>query len=55
VVTLYGHLSVITVKNGGSVNVGEIIGYIGNTGRTRGQTGCHLHFEVRGARNPFAK
>ena len=55
VVTLYGHLSVITVKNGGSVNVGEIIGYIGNTGRTRGQTGCHLHFEVRGAKNPFTR
>ena len=55
VVTFYGHLSVIAAKNGDKVNVGEIIGYIGNTGYTRGLTGCHLHFEVRGARNPFTR
>ncbi|MDI6602718.1 MAG: LysM peptidoglycan-binding domain-containing protein [Patescibacteria group bacterium] len=55
VVTLYGHLSAITIKKGESVNIGEIIGYIGNTGRTKGLTGCHLHFEVRGAKNPFAR
>ena len=54
-VTLYGHLSVIAAKSGDGVNVGEIIGYIGNTGRTRGLSGCHLHFEVRGAKNPFAR
>ncbi len=53
VVTFYGHLSVIAVKTGEAVNVGDIIGYIGNTGYTIGPTGCHLHFEVRGARNPF--
>jgi murein DD-endopeptidase MepM/ murein hydrolase activator NlpD len=55
VVTLYAHLSQITVKKGQRVNTGEIIGYIGNTGYTKGVTGCHLHFEVRGAENPFAK
>lgn len=55
VVTLYAHLSAVKVKNNDSVNVGNIIGYIGNTGRTRGVSGCHLHFEVRGAQNPFAK
>ena len=54
-VTFYGHLSMIVVKSGDSVNVGEIIGYIGNTGRTIGLSGCHLHFEVRGGRNPFAR
>ena len=54
-VTFYGHLSMIAAKSGDSVNVGQIIGYIGNTGSTRGTTGCHLHFEVRGARNPFAR
>ncbi len=55
IVTFYGHLSFITAKNNSQVNVGEIIGYIGNTGYTLGRTGCHLHFEVRGTRNPFAK
>ncbi len=51
VVSYYGHLSVITVSPGQRVNAGDIIGYIGNTGYTVGRTGCHVHFEVRGARN----
>ncbi len=51
VVSYYGHLSAINVVPGQKVNRGEIIGYIGNTGYTIGMTGCHLHFEVRGARN----
>lgn len=51
VVSYYGHLSVITVAPGQRVNAGDIIGYIGNTGYTIGMTGCHLHFEVRGAGN----
>lgn len=55
VVTFYGHLSQIEVKKGNLVNVGQIIGRIGNTGFTIGMTGCHLHFEVRGAKNPFLK
>jgi hypothetical protein len=55
VVTLYGHLSSQAVSPGQSVGVGQIIGYIGNTGYTVGPTGCHLHFEVRGATNPFQK
>jgi len=56
VVTFYGHLSKIAVVPGQKVSQGEIIGYIGHTGYTipKGIHGCHLHFEVRGARNPFA-
>ncbi len=55
VVTFYGHLSGIAVKKNEAVGVGDVIGFIGNTGYTIGRTGCHLHFEVRGAKNPFVK
>ncbi len=48
--TLYAHLSGLAAMAGKSVVRGEIIGYVGNSGRS---TGPHLHFEVRGAKNPF--
>ena len=41
--TLYGHLSVIKVSAGQSVNTGDTIGYSGETGYA---TGPHLHFTV---------
>jgi murein DD-endopeptidase MepM/ murein hydrolase activator NlpD len=42
--TYYGHLSKITVKNGARVTRGQVIGQIGNSGRS---TGPHLHYGVR--------
>jgi LysM repeat protein len=51
VVTMYGHLQTIFVSPGEQVSQGQIIGTMGATGRA---TGCHLHFDVYGARNPFA-
>ena len=42
--TLYAHLSSISAYEGKNVTKGEIIGFLGRTGRS---TGFHLHYEVR--------
>jgi murein DD-endopeptidase MepM/ murein hydrolase activator NlpD len=41
--TRYGHLSAFGVKPGQSIRRGQVIGYVGATGRA---TGSHLHYEI---------
>lgn len=41
--TRYGHLSKFNVKPGAVVKRGEVIGFVGSTGRS---TGAHLHYEI---------
>ena len=47
--TLYAHMVRLGTKTGAQVERGEVIGYVGSTGRS---TGPHLHFEVFNAKNP---
>jgi len=43
ITTRYGHLSGFNVKHGQTVHRGDVIGYVGSTGRS---TGAHLHYEI---------
>ena len=43
IITAYGHLQKIFVKNGDKVKIGKRIGKMGSTGRSTGQ---HLHYEI---------
>lgn len=55
VATSYGHVDSkgVFVKSGDYVTVGDKIGLVGRTGTLA--TGCHVHFQVMGAKNPLAK
>lgn len=49
--TLYAHMSRVIVGDGQHVVQGQVIGYVGQTGKA---TGPHVHFEIRnGIKNPF--
>ncbi len=49
--TRYAHMSNVVATPGKQVAQGEVIGYVGSTGRS---TGPHLHYEVRGGKNNLA-
>ena len=51
ILTRYGHMSAFAVTVGMSVSRGDIIGYVGQSGRS---TGPHLHYEVWLHNNPVS-
>lgn len=58
VITFYGHLQTTFVNQGDYISQGQMIATMGGQPGTPGagnSTGCHLHFGVTGARNPFAR
>jgi murein DD-endopeptidase MepM/ murein hydrolase activator NlpD len=47
--TVYAHMSAIDVKSGQKIKRGDVIGEVGNTGRS---TAPHLHYEIRYKNKP---
>jgi murein DD-endopeptidase MepM/ murein hydrolase activator NlpD len=48
--TLYGHMVRVKARNGQSVKRGEVIGWVGSSGKS---TGPHLHYEVHKGSKPL--
>ncbi len=58
VVTYYGHLQTIFVNPGDVIDTGDRIALMGGQPGMAGagiSTGCHVHFETIGAKNPLSK
>jgi LysM repeat protein len=58
VTTMYGHLQSMAVNQGDTVSQGQVIAYMGGQPGMPGagrSTGCHVHLQVQGAKNPFAR
>ncbi|MEK7217486.1 MAG: M23 family metallopeptidase [Patescibacteria group bacterium] len=49
--TLFGHASKLLITAGQAVVKGQLIALMGSTGRS---TGCHLHWEIHGAKHPLS-
>ncbi len=49
--SVYGHLQSMNVEVGQLVKTGDLLGFVGQTGKV---TGPHLHFEVRVGKNDFS-
>ena len=43
ITTRYGHMQKFVVRKGDTLTRGDLVGYVGSTGRS---TGSHLHYEV---------
>ena len=48
--TVYAHLQNYLVKQGEHIEQGQVIGQVGDTGRS---TGTHLHYEIRMGKKPI--
>lgn len=49
--TYYAHMTYLYVSNGAKVKAGDVIGFVGSTGRS---TGNHLHYEIRKHNSPIS-
>lgn len=53
--TRYNHTQENFAKIDNYVLQGQVLALVGRTGNVHGPTGCHVHFEVNGVKNPFVR